>query len=64
MKHGTVRVVHYDEISAGGSVSGRETDPSLYRVRIQGQMMGMNERYYGRAASPKDNRKFGDVPFT
>ena len=28
MKHGTVRVVHYDEISAGGSVSGRETDPS------------------------------------
>ena len=56
MKHGTVRVVHYDEISAGGSVSGS--------VRIQGQMMGMNERYYGRAASPKDNRKFGDVPFT
>ena len=36
----------------------------LYRVRKQGQMMGMNERYYGRAASPKDNRKFGDVPFT
>ena len=28
MKHGTVRVVHYDEISAGESVSGRETDPS------------------------------------
>ena len=28
MKHGTVRVVHYDEISAGGSVSGRETDSS------------------------------------
>ena len=45
MKHGTVRVVHYDEISAGGSVSGRETDPSAL-------------------SCPKDNRKFGDVPFT
>ena len=36
----------------------------LYRVRIQGQMMGMNESYNGSAASPKGNMKFGDVPFT
>ena len=34
MKHGTVRVVHYDEISAGGSVSGRETDPSGFIVSV------------------------------
>lgn len=64
MKHGTVRVVHYDEISAGGSVSGRETDPSALSCPYTGTDDGMNERYYGRAASPKDNRKFGDVPFT
>lgn len=64
MKHGTVRVVHYDEISAEGPYREERRILLLYRVRIQGQMMGMNERYYARAASPKENRKFGDVPFT
>lgn len=50
MKHGTVRVVHYDR-NISRRVRDRKRDGPflLYRVRIQGQMMGMNERYYGRA---------------
>lgn len=64
MKHGTVRVVHYDEISAGGSVSGRETDPSALSCPYTGTDDGHEREILWRAASPKDNRKFGDVPFT
>ena len=56
MKHGTVRVVHYDEISAGGSVSGRETDPSALSCPYTGTDDGHEREILWQ--------KFGDVPFT
>ena len=46
MKHGTVRVVHYDEISAGGSVSGRETDPSALSCPYTGTDDGHEDTDY------------------